>query len=461
MSGKAPAAGAGCLLLFLLPFAAVGVVTGYQAVRFAAAGDWEQAGFMSIFALTFGGVGIGGIVGANVGRRKLAERAALEARHPDAPWLWRSDWAAGRIEDSNRGTMWFAWAFAGFWNLVSLPGAWVALRTVLNGGEKVALVALIFPLVGLGLLVWAVQATLRYRRYGVSVLELRTVPGVVGRSLAGVVRTTSPLHPAGGVDARLTSIRRITRGSGKNRSTSETILWEEARQVSGEPSRTAQGMTTSIPVDFALPRDAAPCDSADPRDRVVWRLRVEASVPGVDYQSTFEVPVFRTAESDLPATAGDLAPESPIPPDYRQPPQSRIQVTTNRRGTEILFPAARNPGAAAGATLFLAIWLGAIGLMLHLGAPILLLAEQLFTLGPRERRVEELALELVAAPVLEELALLVALDAFGHHLDPQAVSEREHRGGDRGGGAVGGQIAHEVAIELDLVDLKVAQIAER
>jgi hypothetical protein len=56
--------------------------------------------------------------------------------------------------------------------------------------------------------------------------------------------------------------------------------------------------------------------------------------------------------------------------DYRQPTESRIQVTTNRRGTEILFPAARNPGAAAWLTLFLALWTAAIGLMLHLGAPL-------------------------------------------------------------------------------------------
>lgn len=38
---------------------------------------------------------------------------ALRARHPDAPWLWREDWASGRVEDSNRGTMVAAWIFAG------------------------------------------------------------------------------------------------------------------------------------------------------------------------------------------------------------------------------------------------------------------------------------------------------------------------------------------------------------
>lgn len=57
------------------------------------------------------------------------------------------------------------------------------------------------------------------------------------------------------------------------------------------------------------------------------------------------------------------------PAEFRQPADSRIQVTTNRRGTEILFPAARNPGAATGVTVFLAIWTGFIWLMLYLGAP--------------------------------------------------------------------------------------------
>ncbi len=368
MSARSPAVASGCLVLFLLPFASVGLFTGVQAVLRAAAGDWGQAGFFSIFALVFGGVGIAGMVAALAGRRKLAEVAELEARHPGSPWLWRTDWAAGRIEDSNRGTMWGAWALAGFWNLVSLPGAWMAVRSAMSGGEKAALIALLFPLVGLGLLVWAVRATLRYRRYGVSVLELRATPGVIGRTIAGVLRTTSLVYPTDGFHLRLTSVRQVTRGSGKNRSTSETVLWDEERRAPGEPSRTAQGTSTSIPFSFPLPRDASPSGASDPRDKVLWRLRVSASVPGVDYHSAFEVPVFRTAESDL--AAEDAVPE-PAPPaaELRQPPQSRIQVTTNRRGTEIVLPMARNPGAAAGATLFLAIWVGAIWFMLAVGAP--------------------------------------------------------------------------------------------
>jgi hypothetical protein len=365
------AAGIGCLVLFLLPFAGIGLFAAVQVVRFAAAGDWKQAGFFVIFALVFGGVGVGGIIGALVGRRVVAERAALEARHPDAPWLWRADWAAGRIEDGGRQAMWAGWAFAGFWNLVSLPAAWFGTQAALTGGKPAALVALLFPLVGIGLLVWAVRATLRYRRYGVSVLELSQVPGVVGRAISGAVRTTSPVHPPDGFQVRLVCSRRVVRGGGKNRSTSETVLWEEERRVQAQADKTGRGTTTSIPFAFPIPPDASPSNAANPRDVVLWRLRVGAAVPGVDYEATFEVPVFRTAASDLPPGDGDAVPavEPPVPADYRQPPESRIQVTTNRRGTEILFPAARNPGVAAGATLFLLIWGGATGFMLSAGAP--------------------------------------------------------------------------------------------
>ena len=49
-------------------------------VRAASASDWKQAGFLAIFMLTFGGVGIGGIAAVFAGRRQLEEGQAREAR---------------------------------------------------------------------------------------------------------------------------------------------------------------------------------------------------------------------------------------------------------------------------------------------------------------------------------------------------------------------------------------------
>ncbi|HEX3233413.1 MAG TPA: hypothetical protein VHR41_04415 [Gemmatimonadales bacterium] len=363
--------GFGCLALFLLPFAAAGVFAAVQGVRSATSGDWAQAGLLAVFALTFGGVGFGGLAATRVGRRRAGEAAALKARNPAAPWLWRPDWAAGWVDDSSRGTMWFAWIFATLWNLISLPGVVLAVRAAVWKQKPAALLILLFPAIGIALLVWAIRATLRYRRFGVSRLELDTRPGVVGHSLAGTVRTTVPLRPVEGFEVVLRCIRRVTSGSSKNRSTTESVLWQEERRVAGEVARDASGMGTRIPVGFALPPDARACDDSVSDDQILWRLEVTAGVPGIDYASSFEVPVFRTELSKEPPTVSEAALGAPVALDtYRQPPGSRIEVSTTRRGTEIFFPAARNPGVASGLTLFAALWGGVVWALMHSRAPL-------------------------------------------------------------------------------------------
>jgi len=370
LRGRAPsptstALGLGCGVLFLLPFAGFGTFAAVKVLGAAAASDWRQAAFFSLFALTFGGVGFGGIGFLLMSRRRLADAEERQVRNPEAPWLWRADWASGIVTDSSRTEMWTAWVFSMLWNLVSLPSAVLGVRKGLEDGNRLALIALLFPLVGLGLLGWAVRATLRYRRYGTSRFELATRPAVVGHTLGGTVRTPSDLRPPEGFHVVLSCIRRETTGSGKNRSTTEHLLWQDDRRIIGGPG--------GLPVAFAIPHDATPSDPGTPSDRVLWRLEVTGDVPGIDYAAAFEVPVFHTSATDAPLTDADraAAAASLLPADYHPPADSRIQVSTTRRGTEIYFPPARNAGFAAAITVFTAIWIGVIVLALVLHAPIL------------------------------------------------------------------------------------------
>jgi hypothetical protein len=57
--------------------------------------------------------------------------------------------------------------------------------------------------------------------------------------------------------------------------------------------------------------------------------------------------------------------------EYRPPADSRIRVTTRSPGVEVLFPPARNPGAAAGVTAFTIIWGGICWGLVHYKAPLL------------------------------------------------------------------------------------------
>lgn len=274
-----------------------------------------------------------------------------------------------RIEDSSRAAVVAAWGFAAAWNALAWPAAIFALRDVRDW--RLAAVA-VFPLAGAGLLVAAVRATLHYRRFGRSVLELGAGPGIVGRGLTADLLIPVALPPGATLTAALRRVERTTSGSGRNRRTTESIRWEERAVASGR----TDGRSTRVPLAFRIPAGEPPGDAAPSgRSRVLWRLDVEADVPGVDYRVRFDVPVTSppagvTLDALDAGTAGALLPAVPDPAGYRQPRESRIEVSSTMRGTEIVLPAARNPGAAVGLTIMLAIWCGAIAVLVATGAPL-------------------------------------------------------------------------------------------
>ena len=190
-----------------------------------------------------------------------------------------------------------ALAFAVFWNVVSSP-LWLLLpREILDKGNRWALLGLVFPAVGLGLFGWSIYCVLRWRKFGQSVFQMASLPGVIGGQFAGVIRTSAKVRPEDGFHLHLRCVRRITTGSGKSRSTSERVLWEDQR-VAMHELLDDQAAESAIPVEFQIPYDCQPSDDRNPDDQTLWRLTAAAEVPGIDYAATFEVPVFKTAQSE-------------------------------------------------------------------------------------------------------------------------------------------------------------------
>ncbi len=365
----------GCAALVCLPFIGVGAGAMAIAATRLSEGDRSGAAALGFFGLAFAMVGLGGLAAVIAGRREGHKREEREARHPESPWLWRDDWAAGRVRDANRSAAAGLWTFALLWNLIALPAGFFGVRDAVTKDNRAAWMALLFPAVGLGLVVAAARASMRSRKFGASRLDLVTRPAAVGHGLGGVIRTPADIRSADGFALVLSCLRVRRTGSGKNRSTHETVLWQEEKRVSGQRGAggPTDGMVTNIPVAFRIPADGTPCDDRDPDDRVVWRLRASASVPGVDYESTFEVPVFRTPETDVPATAETerLLGREPSLAEWKQPADSPIRVSTTAAGTEVLFPAGRNRGAALGVTLCAALWGAAVTAVFLLDAPII------------------------------------------------------------------------------------------
>lgn len=323
--------------------------------------------------LVFASVGLGLIVGTRYGAMKLAAEEAQRARYPDEPWRWRPDWATGRVSSNAHGAAYLAIGFAVFWNLVSLPAA-AFVPGEIASGNRIAAVALLFPLIGIGLAVWAARAWLQLRRFKVATFTLPPGPVVAGSRLKGTVRVDAEVPVASEFRLSLACVEERIRGSGKNRSRSERLLWQREWCVPRHECQITPSATT-IPVDTLVPRDQPLTDtsSADDRRTITWRLDVAGECPGPDFWSRFELPVFALAptpiEAELPSLGAaprgatlDAKALAAHGIDYARSPQG---------GERWIFRRGRHKGFAIAITLFSAVWTAtAVALFLAEGVPI-------------------------------------------------------------------------------------------
>ena len=80
--------------------------------------------------------------------------------------------------------------------------------------------------------------------------------------------------------------------------------------------------------------------------------------------------------------------------------------------------------------------------------------------APRDGRAEPKALHLVTSVGVEELELLVGLDAFGHHHQVEAVGEGDDRAHDRSAVRLAVDALDEGSVDLDGVDGHLGQVRQ-
>ena len=331
---------------------------------------WEMLGFYSFFALGFGGVGFGILGGSLWATRKARAEVRLIRQHPAEPWRWKEAWADGEIRSSNKVRLVVALLFATFWNLVSAPVLFFVPGEVLDNGNKLALLGLLFPLVGVGLIAWALYEVLRWRKYGPSVFRMASVPGVIGGSLAGVVQTSAKVFPAEGYRVKLSCICKTTSGE----DTTEETLWDDEQLIERELQGT-DFQRSAIPVMFAVPYDLPASTTDDGNRQITWRLEVSAATPGIDYRATFDVPVFKTEESQPDFKLDDSLIEQYAAPRDAGQEFAATGITRlpapGGQGDRFIFPMGRHPGVIFSLGLFLTVWSGAIVLMWCWSAPLI------------------------------------------------------------------------------------------
>ncbi len=258
------------------------------------------------------------------------------------PWNRREAWSSSRLESQTGGRppVLFLWAFAIVWNAFSWLAAIEAARGNATGDTELAP---LFPAIGAAILALTIYVTLQHRKWGRSQLELLTRPGVLGGSLRCVLHASPALAQADALEVSLDCC-----GPEAAEGNFQLIghLWHHEVRV--PRSRFQLGAETRVPLDIRLPYGLPESQANRTGDDAVWLLRLHAKLPGIDFEASFDLPVFKTSESS-PEEEGSRveAPRLTSPPAsgaVTALPGSKIRVRRyGTIGTEFVFGMFRNP----------------------------------------------------------------------------------------------------------------------
>lgn len=306
---------------------------------------WGLLGFKLIFVILFGGIGFALLY---FGLRGI--KPAVATVSGVQPWLQRPEWQGGIVRSGEKNGMYIAWGFTVFWNLISIPAAFFVPDMWREKGE-VALLILVFPCVGLFLLFWAVKTTLEWRRFGATPLTMDPFPGSIGGDVGGVIQVNIPYDPAALYEVTLSCINSSVSGSGKDRSRSERVIWQDKGYAEAQPAMSGVRLHYRFEVPDGLPASEEFGDNYN-----LWRLNLHGDMPGVDLQRIFEIPVYPGLEKSH--HIGILSTQHQPLGRTQLSATALLPLTQTDSRVDIHYPMLRKPMAALGLMLFGSIFLG-------------------------------------------------------------------------------------------------------
>lgn len=268
------------------------------------------------------------------------------------PWLAHPPWATAQIRCHSKRSLFFLGFFAVVWTALSLPISFVIPSELASGNTSILLVIL-FPLIGLVMLVWVVVLVRAWRRFGALVVVMDPFPGAIGGQVGGTIDLKLPYHSDYRFSVILSCIYSYMSGSGKNRSRKEKLIW----QTRGFAYSQAFNAGTRLNFCFDVPPDL-PASEPRATQYHLWRLDVRADLPGADLRRDFELPVFPTAE--ISRFQERSSSDHPDAVAYRDSLiESVLDIRQIPGGVELFFPMLRHSGMKLGLFLFGGVFAGA------------------------------------------------------------------------------------------------------
>ncbi|MCF7956885.1 MAG: hypothetical protein K9M57_00410 [Phycisphaerae bacterium] len=173
-------------------------------------------------------------------------------------------------------------------------------------------ILLLFPFTGLCFLVSAIFTFIRNGKCHGSKFVMKTMPGIIGGRLSGVLTLNGNLDYDAKIKITLANIEYDTSPSGGAESGSQTSMRSIFEHVvsinAAQAGRNKEGYgmlgigQIEIPFDVEIPFETKDqrdnYRSGDTKYSYKWRLNVKADIPGMDLNLKFVLPVYRTADSD-------------------------------------------------------------------------------------------------------------------------------------------------------------------
>lgn len=300
-----------------------------------------------IFGFTFGGVFA--LVGGGV--MLLMRRGSKDAALVSETGFYSSQEKSGH---------WFLVGFGAIFILLPSP-AYLEIWKEVSRGDFAILLVLLFPLVGAGIAFAGWKMRQNYRFFGPTPLKMDPEPGQAGGQVGGQIHLGRPVPDGASLSVWLSCVRFYYSGSGKDRKTRESILWQTEQRAYCVPRQAG----TDIQFCFDAPADQPATRERERslsgrQDWIRWRVSLEGQLEGRELKRSWEIPVVAGS-----GASRYQLPESHSMADRRErelqaveSASEQIRVEQTGQGLYLESRPGRNLGMKLGMLLFGGIFAG-------------------------------------------------------------------------------------------------------
>lgn len=239
----------------------------------------EMLVFKLMFVLTFGGVGVGGLIALAFVKRKTKRMDEIRELNPSEPWTWDTATADGKLLPKPK---WIGIAaFALFWNSISWPIAGIFLWAEFQRGPSLIWLILLFPLIGLVLLRLTFNAVRCRIRFGLPVLTIQPWPVYIGDEFTGTIEFPQSAPQS---EELVAELRVFVKGSGDD---SDKELFKEESRIPND----GEGCSFEFAPPADLPRTALLNESTTD-STANWEIKITGSEVASEFEAVYELTVF-------------------------------------------------------------------------------------------------------------------------------------------------------------------------